>query len=65
MTAADLYWLEKTEELDWSKLDAPDPYWLNRINWYSIFKGTRPYPDRPGEAPGQASRDADDDDDEM
>ncbi len=61
MTAADLYWLEKTEELDWSKLDAPDPYWLNRINWYSFFKGSRPYPGRPGEAPGQADDDDDDD----
>jgi hypothetical protein len=61
VTAADLYWLEKTEELDWSKLDAPDPYWLNRINWYSIFKGSRPYPERPGEAPGQAEDDDDDD----
>ncbi len=61
LTAADLYWLEKTEELDWSKLDAADPYWLNRINWYSVFKGSRPYPDRPGEAPGQAEADDDDD----
>ena len=59
MTAADRYWLEKTEELDWSHLDAPDPYWLNRINWYSLFKGSRPYPDRPDEAPGKV--DADDD----
>ena len=61
LTAADLYWLEKTEELDWSKLDAADPYWLNRINWYSLFKGSRPYPNRPGEAPGQAEADGDDD----
>jgi DNA-binding beta-propeller fold protein YncE len=60
MTAADLYWLEKTEELDWSKLDAADPYWLNRINWYSIYKGSRPYPGRPGEAPGQAEEDDED-----
>jgi hypothetical protein len=58
MSAADRYWLEKTLALDWSHLDAPDPYWLNRINWYSIFKGSRPYPDRPGEKPGM-----DDDDD--
>jgi YVTN family beta-propeller protein len=58
----DRYWLEKTEGLDWSHLDAADPYWLNRINWYSIYKGTRPYPERPGDAPGQG--DADDDDDE-
>jgi hypothetical protein len=59
-SALDRYWLDKTESLDWSHLDAPDPYWLNRINWYSIYKGTRPYPDRPGDAPGKA--DADDDD---
>jgi hypothetical protein len=53
MTEQDKYWLEKTLALDWSHIDAPDPYWLNRINWYSIYKGTRPYPDRPGDAPGQ------------
>ncbi|MDX2037869.1 MAG: bifunctional YncE family protein/alkaline phosphatase family protein [Isosphaeraceae bacterium] len=62
MTEQDRYWLAKTMELDWSHLDTADQYWLNRINWYSIFKGTRPYPDRPGDAPGQF--DADDDDDE-
>ncbi len=57
MTAADRFWLEKTRGLDWSHVDAPDPYWLNRINWYSLFKGARPYPDRPGEAPGQGDAD--------
>jgi DNA-binding beta-propeller fold protein YncE len=57
MTAADRFWLEKTVELDWSHLDAADPYWLNRINWYSIFKGARPYPERAGEAPGKADAD--------
>ena len=41
MTEADRYWLEKTRSLDWSHLDAADPYWLNRITWYSLFKGTR------------------------
>jgi len=51
MTPADRYWLAKTLALDWSEIDAPDPYWLNRINWYSLFKGTRPYPARPGERP--------------
>ena len=61
VTAADLYWLEKSEGLDWSHLDAADPYWLNRINWYSLYKGTRPYPGRPGEAPGQAEEDGDED----
>jgi DNA-binding beta-propeller fold protein YncE len=52
LSAADRFWLEKTLALDWSHVDAPDPYWLNRINWYSLFKGTRPYPERPGERPG-------------
>lgn len=59
MTGADRYWLARTLELDWSHIDAPDPYWLNRINWYSLYKGTRPYPGRPGERPGVV----DDDDD--
>lgn len=62
MSAADKYWLEKTLELDWHHIDAPDPYWLNRINWYSIYKDSRPYPGRPGEAPGMAEEDDDDDD---
>src|SRR5262249_8260574 len=53
LTAADRYSLEKPLELDWSHLAAADPYWLNRITWYSLFKGSRPYPARPGEAPGQ------------
>jgi DNA-binding beta-propeller fold protein YncE len=57
LTAADAYWLEKTMELDWSHIDAPDPYWLNRINWYSLFKGARPYPDRAGEKPGAGDAD--------
>ena len=63
MTSADRYWTEKTLALDWSHVDAPDPYWLNRINWYSLFRGSREYPGRPGEQPGQA-RDADDDADD-
>ncbi len=54
MTRDDRYWLEKTRELDWSHIDAPDPYWLNRIIWYSVHKGARPYPGRFGEQPGQA-----------
>jgi hypothetical protein len=61
MGALDRYWLKKTEELDWSHLDKADPYWLNRINWYSIYKGSRPYPGRPGEEPGQGNADDDDD----
>jgi hypothetical protein len=54
MNRDDRFWLEKTRELDWSHIDAPDPYWLNRIIWYSIHKGASPYPGRPGEQPGQA-----------
>ncbi|MFM7591905.1 MAG: hypothetical protein ACKO85_08930, partial [Isosphaeraceae bacterium] len=53
MTALDRFWLKKTMELDWSHLDAADPYWLNRINWYSFHGTSRPYPGRPGDAPGQ------------
>jgi hypothetical protein len=60
MTAADRYWLDKTLSLDWSHIDAPDPYWLNRITWYSLFKGTREYPGRPGERPGMPEHDDDD-----
>jgi hypothetical protein len=60
MTPADRYWLEKTRSLDWSHLDAPDPYWLNRITWYSLFKGTRAYPGRPGEQPGRIEHDDED-----
>ncbi len=52
MTALDKYWQDKTLELDWSHIDAPDPYWLNRINWYSVYGDSRPYPGRPGEEPG-------------
>jgi hypothetical protein len=55
MTGADGFWLAKTEALDWSHIDGPDPYWLNRIIWYSIHKGARKYPGRPGERPGQAA----------
>ena len=52
MTEADRFWLEKTRSLDWSHLDAPDPYWLNRITWYSLFKGAREYPGRARRAAG-------------
>jgi DNA-binding beta-propeller fold protein YncE len=61
MNETDRYWLDKTRSLDWSHLDAPDPYWMNRITWYSLFKGTREYPGRPGEQPGMPRRDDDDD----
>ena len=52
LTPADRHWLAKTRELNWSEIDGPDPYWLNRINWHSIYKGMRPYPERAGEQPG-------------
>jgi hypothetical protein len=60
MTEVDRWWLEKSLSLDWSRLDAPDPYWLNRIVWYSLYKGTRPYPARPGEQPNMARADDED-----
>ena len=53
LTKDDRFWLEKSRELDWSHIDGPDPYWLNRIIWYSLHKGARAYPGRPGEAPGK------------
>jgi DNA-binding beta-propeller fold protein YncE len=59
MNQADRYWMDKTRSLDWSHIDAPDPYWLNRIIWYSLHKGAVEYPGRPGEAPGQAEDDDD------
>ncbi len=59
----DRFWQEKSLSLDWSHIDGPDPYWLNRINWYSIYKDTVPYPGRPGEVPGKREADDDDDDD--
>jgi hypothetical protein len=34
---------------------------MNRITWYSLFKGTREYPARPGEQPGVVDHDDDDD----
>ncbi|MHB1558782.1 MAG: alkaline phosphatase family protein [Isosphaeraceae bacterium] len=65
MTGADRYWEEKTRSLDWSHIDAPDPYWMNRITWYSLFKGTREYPGRPGDRPGMREADDDDDNDDQ
>src|SRR5208337_4666849 len=52
MNRDDRFWLEKTRELDWSHIDAPDPYWLNRIIWYSIHKGASPYPGRASNPAG-------------
>jgi hypothetical protein len=60
MTPMDRYWLAKSLSLDWSHIDGPDPYWLNRIHWYSYYKGSRPYPARPGEEPLAGKPDDDD-----
>ncbi|MBS1721922.1 MAG: hypothetical protein JSS66_02825 [Armatimonadetes bacterium] len=57
MTALDKYWYDKTMSLDWSSMDRADFYWVNRINWYSIYKGSRPYPDRPWDEPGHVDTD--------
>ncbi len=57
MSAEDRYWYEKTMSLDWSSMDRADPYWLNRIEWYSLYKGSRPYPGRPNERPGMVDSD--------
>src|SRR5207248_6277887 len=59
MTPADRYWLAKSLALNWSEIDGPDPYWLNRVNWYSLLKGTPPYPAPPGERPASADGPAD------
>ncbi len=52
MNAQERFWADKTKSLDWSHPDAPDSYWLNRIIWASNTADGRPYPGRPGEAPG-------------
>jgi DNA-binding beta-propeller fold protein YncE len=50
-------WYQRTMALDWSSMDRADPYWINRINWWSIYRGSRPYPGRPGERPGMVEDD--------
>lgn len=65
MTAPQRYWAKIDRSLDWSHLDGPDSYWLNRIIWNSLhhWDGT-PYPGRLGEAPeiaGVRARDGDGD----
>ena len=59
MTKQDRYWYNISQSLDWSGMDKADPYWLNRIEWYSIYKGSRPYPGRPNERPGMVDSDDD------
>jgi DNA-binding beta-propeller fold protein YncE len=43
MSKEDAYWTKLSLSLDWSHPDGPNPYWLNRVIWYSMHKGT-PYP---------------------
>jgi DNA-binding beta-propeller fold protein YncE len=38
------YWAEKSVSLDWSGIDKPDWYWLNRIVWHSLHGVDVPYP---------------------
>lgn len=59
MTKEDKYWYDVTMSLDWSSMDRADPYWLNRIEWYSLYKGSKPYPGRPNERPGMIDQDGD------
>jgi len=57
MSSADRYWIHKTRELDWSHIDAANPYWLSRVNWYSLTGGKIPFPSTPGQAPAVAQKD--------
>ena len=56
MSAADRFWLEKTLSLDWSHPDSADFYWLNRINWYTLFKGRAPTPPARARPPARPRR---------
>jgi hypothetical protein len=60
LSQLDKFYIEKSLSLNWREVDAADPYWLNRIVWHSIHRGSRPYPGRAGEAPGESVRDEDD-----
>jgi hypothetical protein len=57
MTKEEKYWADKSASLDWSSMDRADPYWLNRITWFSIYHGSKPYPGRPNERPGMIDGD--------
>jgi DNA-binding beta-propeller fold protein YncE len=62
MTEEEAYWYRQTMALDWSSMDRADPYWLNRINWWSLHHNTephsnRPYPSRAGDRPGMMEED--------
>ncbi len=50
LSAQAKYWTEKSARLNWSHIDAADPYWLSRINWFSYTQGKRPFPITPGQA---------------
>ncbi len=52
------FWTEKTASLNWSHIDGPDPYWLSRINWYSLTKGRIPFPQTPGQPALTQTRDS-------
>jgi YVTN family beta-propeller protein len=43
LTGRDLFFAEKSLNLDWSDVDKADWYWLNRIIWHSLHDG-KPYP---------------------
>ena len=59
MNSQDAYWASVSDSLDWTGVDRADFYWLNRIVWYSLYKGARPYPGRAGEEPGMIDTDDD------
>ena len=59
MTKEEKYWADKTASLDWSSMDRADPYWVNRITWWSIYHGSKPYPGRASERPGMIDGDGD------
>lgn len=63
MTSAERYWYRKSLALDWSHIDGADPYWLSRIDWFSLTGGKRPFPQTPGQAVPRAIARATDADD--
>lgn len=54
MSPSQKYWAQKSAQLDWSHLDAPNSYWLNRVIWASVHNDDTPYPGRAGETPERA-----------
>lgn len=49
MTREQRYWYAKTKALNWDEIDAADPYWLSRINWFCATNGKTPFPPSPGQ----------------